>query len=218
MVHPSAIECPIEGAPPAPCCKHSMVEYDRSVYIYGGEGEFEGEFSRGDQRSTRQIHNKMYKYDTRSARWHALPTVGALPERRIPFARRSHSAVVVKNFHSGPSILIWAGAGLEPIKARDRLFNDMWAFNIEEETWTFVYQKGNIPTPRSGHSATLIGDLMYVFGGLVNAGSGNGTQLFTTYYPPLRNSYFTIRRRVETRVRCAVQEPGPEPGDFVFEL
>jgi N-acetylneuraminic acid mutarotase len=169
------IECPIEGAPPAPCCKHSMVEYDRSVYIYGGEGEFEGEFSRGDQRSTRQIHNKMYKYDTRSARWHALPTVGALPERRIPFARRSHSAVVVKNFHSGPSILIWAGAGLEPIKARDRLFNDMWAFNIEEETWTFVYQKGNIPTPRSGHSATLIGDLMYVFGGLVNAGSGNGT-------------------------------------------
>ena len=169
------VECPIEGAPPAPCCKHSMVEYDRSVYIYGGEGEFEGEFSRGDQRSTRQIHNKMYRYDTRGARWYALPTVGEPPERRIPFARRSHSAVVVEDFHSGPSILIWAGAGLEPIKARDRLFNDMWAFNIEKETWTFVYQTGAIPTPRSGHSATLIGSLMYVFGGLVNAGGGNGT-------------------------------------------
>ena len=169
------VECPIEGAPPEPCCKHSMVEYDRSIYIYGGEGEFEGEFSRGDQRSTRHIHNKMYRYDTRTACWHALPTVGALPERRIPFARRSHSAVVVENFHSGPSILIWAGAGLEPIKARDRLFNDMWAFNIETETWTFVYQTGNVPAPRSGHSATLIGDLMYVFGGLVDAGSGAGT-------------------------------------------
>ena len=169
------VERAIEGAPPEACCKHSMVEYDRSVYIYGGEGEFEGEFSRGDLRSTRQIHNKMYKYDTRNASWHALPTVGELPERRIPFARRSHSAIVVEDFHSGPSILIWAGAGLEPIKARDRLFNDMWAFNIKKETWTFVYQKGDIPTPRSGHSATLIGNLMYIYGGLVNSESGDGT-------------------------------------------
>ena len=170
------VERAIEGAPPEACCKHSMVHYDRSVYIYGGEGEFEGEFSRGDLRSTRQIHNKMYKYDTRQASWHALPTVGEPPERRIPFARRSHSAVVVENFYSGPSILIWAGAGLEPIKARDRLFNDMWAFNIEKETWTFVYQKGNVPKPRSGHSATLIGHLMYVYGGLVNTSEGgNGT-------------------------------------------
>jgi len=169
------VEAPIDGAPPAPCCKHTMVEYGRSIYIYGGEGEFEGDFSRGDLRSTRHILNKMYKYNTLEAKWYALPTVGEPPERRIPFARRSHSAVVVKNFIGGPSIIVWAGAGLEPIKARDRLFNDMWAFNIEKETWSFVNQMGTIPTPRSGHSATLIGNLMYVYGGLVSAETGDGT-------------------------------------------
>jgi hypothetical protein len=70
---------------------------------------------------------------------------------------------------------VWAGAGLEPVKARDRLFYDMWAFHVEKETWSFVNQMGTIPTPRSGHSATLIGNLVYVYGGLVNAGTGDGT-------------------------------------------
>ncbi len=165
------VERPLEGVPPAPCCKHSMVCHDRCLYMYGGEGEFKGEFCRGDLRCTREIINKMFKYDTRRASWHALPTVGEPPERRIPFARRSHSAVMVPEFHSGPSVLIFAGAGLEPIKARDRLFNDMWAFNVVKDTWTFVYQTGEIPPPRAGHSATLVGgNTMFVYGGVVDSG------------------------------------------------
>jgi N-acetylneuraminic acid mutarotase len=174
------VERPLEGAPPPPCCKHSMVSYDRSLYLYGGEGEFEGEYCRGDLRSTRHIHNKMYKYDTRAATWHALPTVGEPPERRIPFARRNHSSVIVEDFHSGASVLIYAGSGLEPIKARDRLLNDMWAFNVKKESWTYVNHTGQIPTPRAGHSATLIKSAMYVYGGVVESasgGSGTSTEL-----------------------------------------
>ena len=172
------VERPLEGAPPAPCCKHSMLSYNRCLYMYGGEGEFEGEYCRGDLRSTRQMHNKMFRYDTRTCTWSALPTVGEPPERRIPFARRNHSAVMVEDFHSGPSIIVFAGAGLEPIKARDRLLNDMWAFNIHKESWTFVNQSGQIPTARAGHTATLIKSAMYVYGGVVDTPSGTSSELY----------------------------------------
>ena len=44
--------------------------------------------------------------------------------------------------------------------------NDTWSFNISAQKWTKVQCTGSIPSPRSAHAAVLIGDIMYVFGGL----------------------------------------------------
>jgi N-acetylneuraminic acid mutarotase len=44
-------------------------------------------------------------------------------------------------------------------------FNDTWSYNISTRKWTELHCTGSIPSPRAGHAAALIGDVMYVFGG-----------------------------------------------------
>ena len=44
-------------------------------------------------------------------------------------------------------------------------YNDTWSFNTMARTWTELQCTGFIPSPRSGHAAALVGDIMYVFGG-----------------------------------------------------
>ena len=45
------------------------------------------------------------------------------------------------------------------------IFNDTWSFNISTRKWTEVQCTGSIPSPRAGHAAVLIDDVMYVYGG-----------------------------------------------------
>jgi Galactose oxidase, central domain len=58
--------------------------------------------------------------------------------------------------------------------------NDTWSFNISTRKWTELQCTGSIPTPRAGHAAVLLGDVMYVFGGLGGHPIG-GTYLGGTY-------------------------------------
>jgi Galactose oxidase, central domain len=44
-------------------------------------------------------------------------------------------------------------------------YNDTWSFDISTRKWTELQCTGSIPSPRSGHAAVLIDDVMYVFGG-----------------------------------------------------
>ena len=43
--------------------------------------------------------------------------------------------------------------------------NDTWSFDISTRKWSELQCTGSIPSPRSGHAAVLIDDVMYVFGG-----------------------------------------------------
>ena len=45
--------------------------------------------------------------------------------------------------------------------------NDLWAFDIKNETWTLVEQSGNIPNGRSGHSLNLYQNHLVLFGGII---------------------------------------------------
>jgi hypothetical protein len=53
-------------------------------------------------------------------------------------------------------------------------FNDTWSFNILTRKWTEIQCTGSIPSPRSGHAAILIDDVMYVFGGVALGGTKLG--------------------------------------------
>jgi hypothetical protein len=44
--------------------------------------------------------------------------------------------------------------------------NDTWSFNILTRKWTDLQCTGSIPSPRVGHAAVVVGDVMYVFGGI----------------------------------------------------
>ena len=48
-------------------------------------------------------------------------------------------------------------------------FNDTWSFDISTRKWTELQCTGSIPSPRAGHAAVLVDDVMYVFGGYTGA-------------------------------------------------
>jgi len=44
-------------------------------------------------------------------------------------------------------------------------FNDMWVYSIMGDKWTQIFPGEALPIPRYGHTATVVGENMYVFGG-----------------------------------------------------
>lgn len=53
-------------------------------------------------------------------------------------------------------------------------FNDVWSYDPRLNTWTEQECIGYIPAPREGHSAAVVGDVMYVFGGRTEEGTDLG--------------------------------------------
>src|SRR6266403_333903 len=55
-----------------------------------------------------------------------------------------------------------------------RFYNDTWSFDISTRKWTELQCTGSIPSPRAGHAAVLVDDVMYVFGGYAIDGTNLG--------------------------------------------
>lgn len=53
-------------------------------------------------------------------------------------------------------------------------FNDVWTYDPRTNAWTDLECIGFIPTPREGHAAALVGDVMYTFGGRTEEGKDLG--------------------------------------------
>ena len=44
-------------------------------------------------------------------------------------------------------------------------YNDTWTYDTPSRAWAELYCIGFIPSPREGHSAALVDDIVYVYGG-----------------------------------------------------
>lgn len=53
-------------------------------------------------------------------------------------------------------------------------FNDVWTYDPRTNTWSQLDCIGYIPAPREGHSAALVNDVMYIFGGRTEEGTDLG--------------------------------------------
>lgn len=53
-------------------------------------------------------------------------------------------------------------------------FNDVWTYSPATNAWTQQDCIGYIPAPREGHSAALVNDVMYIFGGRTEEGTDLG--------------------------------------------
>lgn len=53
-------------------------------------------------------------------------------------------------------------------------FNDVWSYDPRQVAWTQLDCIGYIPAPREGHSAALVNDVMYIFGGRTEDGTDLG--------------------------------------------
>ena len=82
---------------------------------------------------------------------HVLVTTG---DRIILFVHMSPS--------SSPLVIVLCRFGGTDLQKR---YNDTWSFDVSTRKWTELRCTGCIPSPRHGHTASLIDDVMYVFGG-----------------------------------------------------
>uniref|UniRef100_UPI00398E4AE6 uncharacterized protein isoform X2 n=1 Tax=Pristiophorus japonicus TaxID=55135 RepID=UPI00398E4AE6 len=130
---------------PRSVCGHSAT-YDpdaKRIYVFGGKKDGE-------------CFNKVYILDTLTWKWSFVIGKGKVPTLAY------HSAVVFQR-----ELFIFGGL-FRPPSTAERCSNALYIFNPEHEIWYQPIVVGERPIPRYGHSATLLGDKLILFGGIRN--------------------------------------------------
>lgn len=118
---------------------HTAVAVGDCAYIWGGRNDKDG------------ACNILYCFDSNALAWSCPPVNGCKPG-----ARDGHSACVINN-----KMYIFGGYEEEI----DRFSNQVQALDFASFTWCNIITKGVPAIWRDFHSATAIGNIMYVFGG-----------------------------------------------------
>ncbi|XP_060231071.1 host cell factor 1 isoform X5 [Meriones unguiculatus] len=147
---------PKNGPPPCPRLGHSFSLVGNKCYLFGGLAND----SEDPKNNIPRYLNDLYILELRPGSgvvaWDIPITYGVLPP-----PRESHTAVVYTEKENKKSKLVIYG-GMSGCR-----LGDLWTLDIETLTWNKPSLSGVAPLPRSLHSATTIGNKMYVFGGWV---------------------------------------------------
>ncbi|KAG2769665.1 Dynein alpha chain, flagellar outer arm [Phytophthora cactorum] len=126
---------------------------ETAVYMFGG----------CDHKSPPGPTNELYRLDvTNGYTWSKLTS--SQSDDEVPAPRWRHSAILFEK-----NIIIFGGF------AAEKRMNDLWIFNTELKVWEQKYAQSfweGLPQCRGAHSATLVGEKMYVFGGYGGNGFG----------------------------------------------
>ncbi|XP_049939658.1 kelch domain-containing protein 3 isoform X1 [Schistocerca serialis cubense] len=136
----------LEGGPRR--VNHAAVVVLDKIYSFGG-------YCTGENYQRKRPMD-VHILNTGNYRWHALPTpeYNDVTKITVPYQRYGHTAVEHEQ-----KIYIWGGRNDEA--ACNRLF----CFNPDNLTWSSPKVSGMIPAARDGHSACVINNQMFVFGG-----------------------------------------------------
>uniref|UniRef100_A0A0K8SDJ2 Host cell factor Kelch-repeats domain-containing protein n=1 Tax=Lygus hesperus TaxID=30085 RepID=A0A0K8SDJ2_LYGHE len=145
--------------PPCPRLGHSFTIIGNKVYLFGGlaSDSEDGKSNTSSAVSVRYL-NDLYTLELRPngvTQWEMPHTYGIAPP-----PRESHTAVAHTDSLGNSKLIIYGGM------SGCRL-GDLWILDINSMTWNKPDVDGPAPLPRSLHSANVIGDRMYVFGGWV---------------------------------------------------
>jgi len=121
---------------------HSTVLFEQRLVVFGGH------YHKGD--GVFVYENDTYVLNLRTLKWKLVRTKGDVPR-----ARYGHSATVF-----GDEMYVFGGRG-----SGGKNFRDMDCLNLKTMTWRKIRSANALPPGRSGHSATLIGDKIVIFGG-----------------------------------------------------
>ncbi|XP_067906420.1 host cell factor 1-like isoform X2 [Heterodontus francisci] len=145
---------PKNGPQPCPRLGHTLCLVGNKCYLFGGLAND----SEDPKNNIPRYLNDLYTVELRTGSgvvgWDIPVTHGTPPP-----PRESHTAVVYKDSKK-PKMIIYGGM------SGCRL-GDLWILDVESLVWTKPATKGSTPLPRSLHSATIIGNKMFVFGGWV---------------------------------------------------
>eukprot|EP00961_Rhodomonas_salina_P015466 207669-Rhodomonas_salina.5 len=135
-----------DGAAPVPRSGHTLTVVGRRGIMFGGLAEDNNEVV---------MMNDVYALDLggNDPSWSALSCEGKVPE-----GRWRHTATILGE----AAVMIFGGIG-----AHNKRYNDCWVLDVSGDTPVWVEQatSGNRPCPRAHHSATMVEDHLYVFGG-----------------------------------------------------
>ncbi|XP_056665908.1 host cell factor 1-like isoform X3 [Monodelphis domestica] len=147
---------PKNGPPPCPRLGHSFSLVGNKCYLFGGLAND----SEDPKNNIPRYLNDLYVLElcpgSGVVAWDIPITYGVLPP-----PRESHTAVVYTEKDKKKSKLVIYG-GMSGCR-----LGDLWTLDIETLMWNKPNLSGVAPLPRSLHSATTIGNKMYVFGGWV---------------------------------------------------
>ena len=134
------------GSAEMPNCmdEHSACCENGKVYTFGG-------FEDGERVNT------VHTFDLETHTWATITPIAAA-NAPAPKPRAGHTASLYQG-----SLYIFGGKDDENEK-----LNDMWKFDIAAKTWSKIVSenKDTVPSPRSGHTATLFQGYICVFGGI----------------------------------------------------
>ncbi|KAI5729946.1 hypothetical protein M8J76_008293 [Diaphorina citri] len=144
------------GSPPCPRLGHSFTLIGNKVYLFGGLAN-----SGGDETKPTPSYKYLddfYTLELKSGHttvWDMPGTYGGLPS-----PRESHTACSWTDEYKNTKLIIYGGM------SGNRL-SDLFMLDINSMTWQKPQILGPQPLPRSLHTACVIGDRMFIFGGWV---------------------------------------------------
>ncbi|CAF1406085.1 unnamed protein product [Rotaria sp. Silwood1] len=154
------IQC-IENGPSR--VNHAAGALDNYIYSFGGYSHKED--------YTQVTPIDIHIFNIHTLKWYLL----SKPQRNdsqynvTPFSRYGHTIVIYKR-----KFYLWGGRNDHPV-ACNRLF----CFDPRSRQWSIVSIVGDfVPTPRDGHSACVINDRMYIFGGFEDHSQQFSNDLF----------------------------------------
>ncbi|KFV06155.1 Host cell factor 2, partial [Tauraco erythrolophus] len=154
-------QAPSTGSPPCPRLGHSFSLYGNKCYLFGGLANESEDSNNNVPRYLNDFYELELQHGSGVVGWSIPVTKGVLPS-----PRESHTAIVYCRKDLGsPKMYVFGGM------CGCRL-NDLWELDIETMTWSRPETKGTVPLPRSLHTANVIGNKMYVFGGWVPQSAG----------------------------------------------
>ncbi|GFU24038.1 kelch domain-containing protein 3, partial [Nephila pilipes] len=135
----------ITNQSPRSCFGHSVVAYKDRIYLWGGESFF-------------RSCNTLYCFEYGTLSWSIPETSGEGPK-----ITDGHSACVI-----GDYMYIFGGYEEDTFGFSDKVFR----INLITFNWETVLTHGLPPSKRDFHTASVIGNFMYIFGGRSARDSG----------------------------------------------
>ncbi|KAH8858979.1 Host cell factor 1 [Schistosoma japonicum] len=146
------------GPCPCPRIGHSFTLVGQRAFLFGGITNDSDDPKNNIPRYLNDLYTLELKPNSSTMCWDIPNTYG-----QPPTPRESHSAVayqVLDSMIKKWRLLVYGGM------SGNRL-GDLWQLEIDTMTWIKPIVSGDLPAPRSLHSATVIGNRMFVFGGWV---------------------------------------------------
>lgn len=145
---------PKTGSPPCPRIGHSFTLVENKCYLFGGLANDSEDPNGNIPRYLGDLFELELQSPSGARGWSIPDTKGA-----GPIARESHTAVAYTGLGS-PKLYIFGGM-------QGSRLDDLWQLDLDTMVWSMPEARGSRPLPRSLHSANVIGNKMYVFGGWV---------------------------------------------------